>query len=270
MAEAADKADKAGKKKDGDDLPDTPSAKGLQGVMAICALAGGLPAVAGLGGLIFTFFFGHDFYLWLVLFLGGMIGVVAAVGLQGQATTAVPTHAWREPGGAGPLVLRRATALVAVVLAAAGPSLFFLKLIGWLSTDASDAYYRAPVVTVSIVGECTTGHRGPLAASDDKAACASVTWTIGGRKVDGKLEGTEGEIEGETGPEGPTHEESAKAHVRGTTAYTLDRVHKPHSCARLDGLPAWAWAGLAVGVVGFVGIGKIRWSPEAPCGPFDD
>ncbi|MEU6747384.1 hypothetical protein ABZ914_14320 [Spirillospora sp. NPDC046719] len=263
-------AETAERKKDGDDLPDTPSAKGLQIVMGICAFVGGLPALAGLGGLIFTFFLGHDFYLWLVLFLGGMIGVVAAAGLYGQATTAVPTHAWREPGGAVRLVLRRATALAAIALAAAGPSLFLLKLVGSLSHDPSDAYHRAPVVNVSITGECTTGHRGSLAASDDKAACDSVTWTIGGHQVSGRLEGTEGEIEGETGTDGPTHEDSVKAHVRGTTAYTLHRAHKPHSCARLDGLPAWTWAGIVVGVAGFVGMGRIRWSPESPRAPFDD
>ncbi|MBO2458878.1 hypothetical protein [Actinomadura violacea] len=264
MAEAAES------KKGGDDLPDTPSAKGLQVLMGICALVGGLPALVGLGGLIFTFFFGHDFYRWLVLFLGGMIGVVAAMGLQGQATTAVPTHAWREPGGAVPLVLRRVTALAAIVLAAAGPSLFLLKLVGWLSTDTSDAYYHAPVVTVSISGECSTRVGGSPQDFTDKVSCGSASWTVGGKQVNGKIEGTVLEIVGKVGLDGATHKDSAKAHVRGTIAYTLHAVHKPHSCARLDGLPAWAWAGLPVGVLGFIGIGRMRWSPEAPHGPFED
>jgi hypothetical protein len=260
----------AEKKKD-DDLPDTPSAKVLQVFAALFGLAGGLPAVAGLGGLIFTFFFGPDLYLWLVLFLGGLIGVVAAMGLQGQATTAVPTYGWREPGGPGSLVLRRTTALVAVVLAAAGPSLFLLKLIGWLSTDTTDAYYHAPVVTVSISGECSTRVGGSPQDFTDKVYCGSAGWTVGGKQVNGKIEGTVLEIVGKSGLEGVTHKDSAKAHVRGTTAYTLHRVHKPHSCARLDGdLPAWAWAGLPVGSLGFIGIGKRRWSPEAPFGPFED
>ncbi|GLY75844.1 hypothetical protein [Actinoallomurus iriomotensis] len=256
--------DRAAEEREKDPTPRTPSGRVLGTVGPALFGLGVLAVVVGLGGILIA----DAVYAWVLVLTAGLAAGLLGTALGLAADSAAPTGAWRSPGGAVTLVLRRVAVVIGAVVAAVGIPLFALKVAGFIGGYHTEAYGAKPV-EVAISGSCGTVRNNPLVSVNDKTTCSEASWvTPDGRSVSGTLHGTYGEIAGGMAAGGgAAHVDSVKAYVRGRNAYTPHAAHrrKPGSTHRLSRLTGWAWLGIPVSLAG-LGLVNIGWSPKGENG----
>jgi hypothetical protein len=149
--------DRAAEEREKDPTPRTPSGRVLGTVGPALFGLGVLAVVVGLGGILIA----DAVYAWVLVLAASLAAGLLGTALGLAADSAAPTGAWRSPGGAVTLVLRRVAVVIGAVVAAVGIPLFALKVAGFIGGYHTEAY-GAKLVEVAISGSCGTVRNNPL------------------------------------------------------------------------------------------------------------